>query len=77
LKEEQENHLRGSKYPMIDAHLHVVNFTQDTPGGEALMVAMDQANVGRSVIFGLPVSKMWAAGEREAPDWERVKHSIL
>ena len=61
--------LKGSKYNLIDAHLHVVNFTQETPGGEALIEAMDQANVGRSVIFGLPVSKMWASGEREAPDY--------
>jgi hypothetical protein len=61
--------LKGSKYQMIDAHLHVVNFTQETPGGEALIYAMDQTNVGRSVIFGLPVSKLWASGEREAPDY--------
>ena len=61
--------LKGSKYTMIDAHLHVVNFTQETPGGEALIYAMDKANVGRAVIFGLPVSKMWAAGERESPDY--------
>ena len=61
--------LKGSKYPLIDAHLHVVNFTQETPGGEALIYAMDQANIGKSVIFGLPVSKLWAAGEREAPDY--------
>ena len=49
--------LRGSKYAMIDAHLHVVNFTQETPGGEALLYAMDQANVGKAVIFGLPFSR--------------------
>lgn len=61
--------LRGSKYPLIDAHLHVVNFTQETPGGEALIYQMDQANVSKAVIFGLPVSKLWAAGEREAPDY--------
>jgi len=61
--------LRGSKYSLIDAHLHVVNFTQETPGGEALIYQMDQANVGRAVIFGLPVSKLWAAGERESPDY--------
>ena len=61
--------LKGSKYPLIDAHLHVVNFTQETPGAEALIYAMDQANVGRAVIFGLPVSKLWAAYEREAPDY--------
>ncbi len=61
--------LRGSKYRLIDAHLHVVNFTQETPGGEALIDAMDRANVGRAVIFGLPVSKLWAGSEREAPDY--------
>jgi hypothetical protein len=61
--------LHGSKYPMIDAHLHVVNFTQETPGGEALIHAMDQNHIGRSVIFGLPVSKLWASGERECPDY--------
>jgi len=61
--------LKGSIYPLIDAHLHVVNFMQETPGGEALLYCMDAANVGRAVIFGLPVSKLWASGEREAPDY--------
>ena len=61
--------LHGSKYTMIDAHLHVVNFIQETPGGEALIRSMDQTNVGRSVIFGLPVTKLWAGLEREAPDY--------
>ncbi len=61
--------LRGSKYPMIDAHLHVVNFVQDTPGGEALIRSMDQANVGKAVVFGLPVAKLWAEWEREQPDY--------
>jgi hypothetical protein len=61
--------LRGSKYPLIDAHLHVVNFTQETPGGATLIDAMDRANVGKSVIFGLPVTKMWASYEREGPDY--------
>jgi hypothetical protein len=61
--------LRGSQYSIIDAHLHVVNFTQETPGGEALIYQMDRANIDRAVIFGLPVTKAWAAGEREAPDY--------
>ena len=61
--------LMGSKYKMIDAHLHVINFTQETPGAEALIHYMDLANVGRAVIFGLPVSKQWSSGEREAPDY--------
>jgi len=61
--------LKGSQYPMIDAHLHVVNFIQETPGGEALIHYMDQANVGRSVVFGLPVSKAWTEYDREPPDY--------
>lgn len=61
--------LRGSKYPLIDAHLHVVNFIQETPGGEALIHYMDQANVAKAVIFGLPVSKTWTEFDREAPDY--------
>jgi len=61
--------LKGSKYSMIDAHLHVVDFTQETPGGEALVYYMHQANVGRAVIFGLPVTKSWVSWEREAPDY--------
>ena len=61
--------LRGSKYPLVDAHLHVVNFVQQTPGGPALIEAMDRANVRKAVIFGLPVAKMWAECDREAPDY--------
>ena len=61
--------LRGSKYPLIDGHLHIVNFVQDTPGGPALIEAMDRAHVGKAVVFGLPVTKMWADFEREHPDY--------
>ena len=61
--------LKGSKYRMIDAHLHVVNFVQETPGGEALIFCMDQANLDKAVIFGLPVSKVWTEYDREAPDY--------
>jgi predicted TIM-barrel fold metal-dependent hydrolase len=61
--------LRGSKYPMVDGHLHAVNFIQETPGGEALIQAMDRANVGKAVIFGLPVAKLWAETDREPPDY--------
>lgn len=61
--------LKGSKYRLVDGHLHVVNFVQDTPGGQALLDYMDRANVGKAVIFGLPVTKTWAEWEREAPDY--------
>lgn len=61
--------LKGSKYRIIDAHLHAVDFTQETPGGDALIYYMDQANVEKAVIFGLPVSKVWAGHDREAPEY--------
>jgi hypothetical protein len=61
--------LCGSQYPIIDAHLHAVNFGQETPGGDALIEAMDRANVGKAVIFGLPVAKLWAEYDREHPDY--------
>ena len=61
--------LAGSKYRLIDAHLHVINFVQETPGGAALIGAMDRANIDKCVIFGLPVSKLWAEYDREPPDY--------
>ena len=30
---------------------------------------MDRANIGKAVIFGLPVSKMWTSYDREGPDY--------
>lgn len=61
--------LSGSKYSMIDAHLHVLNFLQESPPAELLLRAMDKAGVEKSVIFGLPVVKLWAEHDREAPDY--------
>jgi len=68
-KEGSLTPLRGSKYRLIDAHLHVVNFAQESPGGEALIQSLDRANVGKAVIFGLPVAKVWAEYDREPPDY--------
>lgn len=50
--------LRESNFPLIEAHQHMVNFTQETPGGTALIYVMDQANVGIAVIFGWLISKV-------------------
>lgn len=43
--------LAGSKYPMIDAHVHAVNFLQETPGFQNLIAHMDQANIQKAVVF--------------------------
>ena len=61
--------LRGSRYPLIDSHLHVVNFAQETPSGHKLIRGLDRANVKKAVIFGLPVAKLWAEYDREPPDY--------
>jgi hypothetical protein len=61
--------LRGSKYRMVDAHLHVVDFVQNTPGGEAIIDALDRANVEKAVIFGLPVTKLWTEFDLEPPEY--------
>ena len=61
--------LKGSKYPMIDAHLHIVDFVQETPGPQALLRAMDHSNVMKAVVFGLPVVKIWESIDRELPGY--------
>jgi len=61
--------LSGSKYRSIDAHLHVVDFLQDTTGLDRCLHYMDKANIEAAVIFGLPVSKIWAEIEKNPPDY--------
>lgn len=47
------------KYPINDAHLHYVNFVQETYGIEALIKGMDKYGVGHSMVTGVPVVKKW------------------
>jgi hypothetical protein len=61
--------VRGCKYSLIDAHLHVTDFVQHSPGGQALIQAMDRSNIEKAVIFGLPVRKIWSEIDRESPDY--------
>jgi alpha-L-fucosidase len=57
------------KYAIFDAHLHGVNFIQQTDGFQALLREMDKARVEKCVIFGLPVSKTWSEWENEEPNY--------
>jgi hypothetical protein len=59
--------LRGSQYSIVDCHLHIVDFTQETPGPECLLHYMDRTNVAKSVLLGLPVMKLYGAHERAVP----------
>ena len=54
---------------VIDAHLHIVDFIQETDGLQRLLQAMDAGNIGKAVIFGLPVKKKWEAFEKKPPHY--------
>jgi hypothetical protein len=61
--------MKGSKYRCVDAHLHVVDFLQDSAGLGSCAAYMDQANISHAVAFGLPVTKIWADIERMPPTY--------
>ena len=54
---------------VLDMHLHMVDFIQNTEGLYTLLGAMDEVNVTRAVIFGLPVTKKWAYYGPEKPHY--------
>ncbi|MVF12139.1 amidohydrolase family protein [Ketobacter sp. MCCC 1A13808] len=58
----------AEKYKYNDAHLHYVNFSQQSQGIEPLIEAMDSASIEHSVISGLPVIKKWADDQPGKPD---------
>jgi|WetSurMetagenome_2_1015567.scaffolds.fasta_scaffold33765_4 predicted TIM-barrel fold metal-dependent hydrolase len=55
--------------PVIDAHLHFVDFIQESDGMAKLLAAMDAGRVSKAVLFGLPVKKKWDAFEKIAPHY--------
>ncbi len=54
-------------YRYSDAHLHYVDFFQETAGMPALLKAMDAAGVEQSMISGIPVAKKWHEDEPKRP----------
>ncbi len=55
--------------PVIDAHLHFVDFIQESDGIRGLLGAMDAAGVLKAVVFGLPVKKKWESFEKKPPHY--------
>jgi hypothetical protein len=55
--------------PVIDAHLHFVDFIQESDGMTRLLAAMDAGRVSKAVLFGLPVKKKWEAFEKRPPHY--------
>jgi len=55
--------------PVIDAHLHFVDFIQDSDGIRKLLAAMDAGGITKTVVFGLPVKKKWESFELKPPHY--------
>lgn len=54
-------------YRYTDAHLHYVDFFQESEGMPALLKAMDAAGIDQSMISGIPVAKKWHEDEPKRP----------
>ena len=57
------------KYPMVDAHLHLVDFLWETEWIKNLIYYMDKSNIEKAVIFWTALKKIWAENERERPEY--------
>jgi hypothetical protein len=55
--------------PVIDAHIHFVDFIQETDGIMSLLEAMNGSNITKAVVFGLPVKKKWEIFEDKPPHY--------
>lgn len=54
-------------YQFTDAHLHYLDFFQETEGMAKLFSAMDQAKVQQAMLSGIPVAKKWDEDEPKQP----------
>lgn len=65
----EEYHEIRTIVPAVDMHLHLVNFLQDTEGMNYLLETMNQGNILKAVVFGLPVKKKWDSIEPLKPSY--------
>ncbi|MBH3428674.1 amidohydrolase family protein [Pseudomonas alkylphenolica] len=59
--------VQAREYHYSDAHLHYVDFFQESEGMQALLKAMDTARIDQSMISGIPVAKKWHEDEPKRP----------
>ena len=62
-------HAQQPKYEIVDGHLHLLNFVQETAGMNAFLKAMDDTGVTESVVIGMPVVKKWDEGDEKRPTY--------
>ncbi len=55
--------------PTIDAHLHMVDFLQRGENFDELFKEMDEGNIKKAVIFGMPVIKKWFHYRKHKPSY--------
>ena len=55
------------RYDIIDAHLHFVDFLENSDGFPALCEAMDLSGVSKSIIFGMGIAKQWDSTMPDPP----------
>ncbi|HTP86940.1 MAG TPA: amidohydrolase family protein [Bryobacteraceae bacterium] len=60
---------QNQKYPIVDGHLHFLNFVQDTAGMDVLFQAMDDTGVVESAVIGMPLVKKWGEGDERRPTY--------
>ena len=58
-------HARDYRYS--DAHLHFVDFFQESDGMRKLLEAMDAGDIDHVMISGIPVAKKWHENEPKRP----------
>lgn len=58
---------QAREYHYSDAHLHYVDFFQETAGMGKLLAAMDANQVDHVMISGIPVAKKWHEDEPKRP----------
>lgn len=51
----------------VDGHLHYVDFFQESEGMPALLEAMNDGEISRAAIMGIPVAKIWQENEPQQP----------
>ncbi|WP_438269354.1 amidohydrolase family protein [Pseudomonas mandelii] len=60
-------HATAREYAYSDAHLHYVDFFQETAGMDTLLKAMADNRIEHVMISGIPVAKKWHEDEPKRP----------
>lgn len=61
----------------VDAHVHFVDFFQDSEGSTALIEGMDAGRIDKVVLMGMPVVKKWDENSPQRPRYFQGDDSSL